>query len=97
VTDINELVSDIAAGADVFNTNYAAAFADWAVDYVIERLRRDPRMPRLSRHEWELALADLRGELTFGLAELIDHRDSPFDIAQRVLDSLVLVIKGAAK
>ena len=88
MTDINDLANNVAASAQVFDTDDAAALADWAADHLIDRLRRDPRMPRLSRHEWELAFADLRGELTFSLAELIDRRDSPFDIARRVMDEL---------
>jgi len=56
---------------------------------VIDRLRKNPHMPRLSYFEWELVFADLRNELTSSLAELIDHCDSPFDIAQRVKNELI--------
>jgi len=44
----------------------------YVVDRVIGTLRRDPRMPKLSRVEWEQLLGDHYGTRTINLAKEID-------------------------
>jgi hypothetical protein len=68
--------------------NDADEIADWLMDDVIEWLRKNPRMPRLSRSEWELQIADLRNEFAFGLEGMIAELDTPFDVTERVLEAL---------
>jgi len=97
MTDLDDLVDSIAAEAIALDRDDAAALADWAIDHLIDRLRKDPRMPRLGYFEWEVMLADMRGEITRKLDAVIASCDSPFDIAQRVKDELVNTLADALK
>jgi len=47
---------------------------DFMLDRVIVALGRDPRIPKLSRSEFELLLADTRNECEHELIEMIDGK-----------------------
>ena len=54
----------------VFDAASAATIADRLADHLIVCLQRDPNMPRRTRHEWELTVADLRRDFTEQLFNL---------------------------
>jgi hypothetical protein len=47
----------------------AAMIADRLTDRLIVYLQHDPDMPRRTRHEWELAVGDLRRDFARTLTE----------------------------
>jgi hypothetical protein len=62
----------------VFDAADAAMIADRLADHLIGRLQRDPNMPRLTWHEWELTVADLRRDFAQQLFNLARPAHSSF-------------------
>jgi hypothetical protein len=84
---LRNLAFDAVMWANTLDERDAGYIADHVIDHLIIRLRNDQRVPKLSRFEWELELGD-RNALERELHELAAGYETPFDIAERVLEAL---------
>jgi hypothetical protein len=73
---------------DVNESADAAAVADKVIDRVIVALRRDQRIPKLGRIEFELLLGDARLDIERDIADVIEGTVNLDDVEQAVTEAL---------
>jgi len=87
--ELRDLCFDAAAWVDVLGEGDAHATVDKIVGHVTDVLRRDPRMPRLARADWDLLLADARKRAAEELTGLIEGMGNTDDAINSIVDAVL--------
>jgi hypothetical protein len=83
------LIEEALWSIDSLDERDAWQFVDWFVDLVIGVLQQNPRIPHLSRDEWELLLADTTFKAADQLDELINNHIDASGLADVLADELL--------
>lgn len=66
----------------------AVNLVDQILDQVIAALRKDPRIPRLSRDDFDLILADVRAQADDQLTRMLDGKASIYRTVECVIETI---------
>ena len=93
---IVDLLADKTMWIDSFDQGEAAANADDIISDVIATLRRDPRMPALTRQDWELLLADQRQRIESDLTSYVGWAPAD-DVIEAAADVVIEIVAAGKK